>query len=289
MPHGLPSLLTHLLCSQYPFSLQIIKLDKLRTQYKEFKDRRKLLSQHDLFLADDRILPMLTKALGKTFLKVKKQPVPISLERRSSLGKQIARARDSAFLVGSFGDCWAVKLANTAMTEDQVVENLMAGIGEVVKNIPRKWKNVKAINIKCSNSVALPVYSNVGSLPPAPPVEQPVAVATDDADGDDGSNGQQKKRKPRPLIRQQLNKLKEEAKAQKAAAAEEVLAAAAGTKRKKRAASENEEPKVVEEESEREGAGGKVKGKAKSPKAKSPKAPGGSAVKTGKRRRTADA
>ena len=308
----------------------MIKLDKLRTQYKEFKDRRQLLSQFDLFLADDRILPMLTTALGKTFLKAKKQPVPIRLERRSSLAMQIARARDSAFLVGSYGDCWAVKLANTAMTEDQVVENLMAGIAAVVEKIPRKWKNIKAINIKCSSSVALPVYSNIGDLPPAPPAKKvkPAeekgkgkrrngketkgngkAETKEESDGGEksGVGDHKKQRKPRPLIRQQLNKLKEEAKAEKAkaattAAAEESKAekAVVGVKRKKRAASENDEPNKSTagggeaEDSGLEAAGGKkVQRKAKSPKAKakSPKAEetDGSAVKAAKRRRTAAA
>ncbi|CAM9577143.1 unnamed protein product [Scytosiphon promiscuus] len=261
---------------------KVIKLEKLRTQYKDFKDRRQLLSQFDLFLADDRILPMLTKALGKTFLKAKKQPVPIKLERRSSLAKQIARARDSAFLVGSHGDCWAVKLANTAMTEDQVVENIMAGIAAVVEKIPRKWKNVKAINIKSSNSVALPVYSNVGDLPPAPSAKTSAAAKAEvEAGGGKESNGDRKKRKPRPLIRQQLNKLKEEARAKEAAAAMEA-AAGGGAKRKKRAASENQEPSLVGEDTGRKGASGKVKGTAKSPKVA-----GGSAVKAGKRRRMA--
>ena len=241
---------------------------------------------------------MLTKALGKTFLKAKKQPVPIKLERRSSLAKQIARARDSAFLVGSYGDCWAVKLANTAMTEDQVVENLMAGIAAVVDKIPQKWKNVKAINIKCSNSVALPIYSNVGDLPPAPPAKKAGLAAKEESDGGEesggGAGGQQKKRKPRPLIRQQLNKLKEEAKAEKAAAAAAAAAAAetaaapgGGAKRKKRSASENEEPNSAADENggrEVAGAGGKVKAKTKSPKAI-----GGSAAKAGKRRRVAAA
>eukprot|EP00904_Undaria_pinnatifida_P013223 jgi/Undpi1/9030/HiC_scaffold_26.g11490.m1 len=163
---------------------------------------------------------MLTKALGKTFLKVKKQPVPVRLERKSTLASQIARARDSAFLCGSHGDCWAVKLATTVMTEDQVVENLMAGITAVVDKIPRKWKNVKGINIKCSDSVALPVYSFVGNIPPAPPA---VSMEEEEA-GEGGSRGDkrpvtEKRRKPRPLIRQQLNKIKEDTKAEKAAAA----------------------------------------------------------------------
>ncbi|CBJ27277.1 conserved unknown protein [Ectocarpus siliculosus] len=263
---------------------KIIKLDKLRTQYKDFKDRRELLSQFDLFLADDRILPMLTKALGKTFLKVKKQPVPIKLERRASFAKQIARARDSAFLVGSHGDCWAVKLANTSMTEDQVVENLMTGVAAVVEKIPRKWKNVKAINIKCSHSVALPVYSNIGDLPPAPSAKKATVAGKEEAAGEGegkepNSHSQAKKRKPRPLIRQQLNKLKEEAKAEKAASTAEAATASGGAKRrKKRAASENEEPNVGGD-SAREGAGRKVK----KIKAISPKAASGSA---GNRRKT---
>ncbi len=47
-----------------------MSLDRLRREYKEFKDRRELLSQYDLFLCDDRILPMMTKSLGKAFFKV---------------------------------------------------------------------------------------------------------------------------------------------------------------------------------------------------------------------------
>lgn len=265
-----------------------------------------MLSQFDLFLADDRILPMLTKALGKTFLKAKKQPVPIKLDQRHSLAKQVARARDSAFLVGSYGDCWAVKLANTAMTEDQVVENLMAGITAVVEKIPQKWKNIKTINIKSASSVALPVYSNIGDLPrpPRPPADKAGEEAKETEEGQEGAaaaavaggeepgvgkqeqenknkNKKQRQRQPRALIRQQLNKLKQEAKAEKAKAAAEAAdeAGTAGGKRKKRAASENEEPNSSTagegdgEDNTPEAAGGKkVKGKPKSPNLKSPKA-----------------
>ncbi len=47
-----------------------MSLNRLRKDYKEFKDRRELLLQYDLFLCDDRILPMMTKTLGKAFFKV---------------------------------------------------------------------------------------------------------------------------------------------------------------------------------------------------------------------------
>lgn len=150
----------------HSFAAQIIKLEKLRTQYFEFKHRRELVSQYDLFLCDDRILPMLTKTLGKTFLSVKKQPVPIRLKKTQSLRDQVRRARESTFLCGSHGDCWAIKLAHTAMTDEEVTANLMAGITAVVERIPRKWKNIKSVSIKSPDSVALPVYSSLGDLPP---------------------------------------------------------------------------------------------------------------------------
>ena len=40
---------------------KIITLDKLRTDYKRFEQKRELLATYDMFLADDRILPMLCK------------------------------------------------------------------------------------------------------------------------------------------------------------------------------------------------------------------------------------
>ena len=40
---------------------EVISLDKLRTDYARFEQRRELLATYDVFMADDRILPMLCK------------------------------------------------------------------------------------------------------------------------------------------------------------------------------------------------------------------------------------
>ena len=44
----------------------MITLDALRADYARFEQRRDLLASYDLFLADDRILPMLCKVLTLT-------------------------------------------------------------------------------------------------------------------------------------------------------------------------------------------------------------------------------
>jgi len=51
---------------------QVLSVTTLRKEYGLYKDKRKLMSAFDLFLADDRILPLLPPLLGKGFFARKK-------------------------------------------------------------------------------------------------------------------------------------------------------------------------------------------------------------------------
>lgn len=53
--------------------------DKLKRNFKQYKDRRVLLKDYDAFLADLRIYKMLPEVLGKEFYSQKKYPVPIKV------------------------------------------------------------------------------------------------------------------------------------------------------------------------------------------------------------------
>lgn len=44
---------------------KVIGLDKLRKRYSTYKLKRDLCSEYDIFLCDERILPFMTKLLGK--------------------------------------------------------------------------------------------------------------------------------------------------------------------------------------------------------------------------------
>jgi ribosome biogenesis protein UTP30 len=46
---------------------QVVDLSKLRKKYKAFEVKRQLCNSYQVFLADERILPMLPKNLGKSF------------------------------------------------------------------------------------------------------------------------------------------------------------------------------------------------------------------------------
>jgi ribosome biogenesis protein UTP30 len=62
-----------------PTIAKVIGYDKLKRNFKQYKDRRVLIKDYDAFLADLRIYKMLPEVLGKEFYQQKKYPVPIKV------------------------------------------------------------------------------------------------------------------------------------------------------------------------------------------------------------------
>jgi ribosome biogenesis protein UTP30 len=50
-----------------PCIAKVISIKKLKKEFKQYKDKRKLLQDYDLFLSDLRVYKMLPEALGKEF------------------------------------------------------------------------------------------------------------------------------------------------------------------------------------------------------------------------------
>mmetsp|Transcript_17188 Transcript_17188/g.22321 ORF Transcript_17188/g.22321 Transcript_17188/m.22321 type:complete len:549 (+) Transcript_17188:48-1694(+) len=150
----------------YPEYLKCVKLvvglDDLRTKYGRFKQRRQLMNSYDLFLADDRILPMLKAALGGKFIDRKKFPVPLKLSRTHSKSEAlpiaIKKCISSTYMYQPKGTNLTIRAGNTSMKQNELVENFLAIIDGAVKRLPGKWNNILNIAIKTTNSVSLPFY-----------------------------------------------------------------------------------------------------------------------------------
>lgn len=54
------------------FISRVVGLEKLKGKFKPFEARRILLKENGLFLADDRIIPLLPKLLGSKWFEAKK-------------------------------------------------------------------------------------------------------------------------------------------------------------------------------------------------------------------------
>lgn len=173
---------------------KIISLHQLRTQYQRFQARRDLAAMYDSFLADERIIVMLPKVLGRrSFYNTSKRPTPITIATKgSAAGSLEARAKqsvESAYF--SFqGTLTSVRAALIKMTTDDITENVMDVIASVAPRLPAGgWDNVLSIHIKTGNSASLPVYASL-------PENQAKKAEDDDEDaGDEKKDGKTKGKK----------------------------------------------------------------------------------------------
>lgn len=165
---------------------KVIGFSKLKDRYQSFESRRQLLSEHDVFLADNRIIMRLVNTLGKIFYQSSKRPIPVSIEAiEKKDGKRVkkdTKKKDSDDKEAAFAspavvakeiektlNCAPVQLApattasirvgSSKMTPEQLGEN----VGAVVKGLTEKfvskgWKNIRAIHIKGANTMAMPIW-----------------------------------------------------------------------------------------------------------------------------------
>lgn len=146
---------------------KVLKLSKLKSEYNSFEARRKLCNSFDVFFADRRVYPLLPKYLGKQFYKKKRRlPVPLDLRRSDTTWKeQIENACNSSLLSFGSGTCNALRIGrcglNNLMGSEEIIENVFAAIGGIVEIVPKKWNGIRALHLKLSDSLALPIFEAI--------------------------------------------------------------------------------------------------------------------------------
>ena len=166
----------------FPASLRVcvtrvISISKLRTKYKAYESRRQLQREHDVFLVDDRVFPMLPGVLGKAFYKTSaKRPIPISTSgsrgkkappnesgtsssRAEALASVILRALSSAPLNLAPSTSTAIRVARASWAEEKVTDNVLAVVdGMTAKHVPQGWKSMRSLHIKGPKTTGLPLW-----------------------------------------------------------------------------------------------------------------------------------
>lgn len=84
------------------FISRVVGLAKLKGKHKPFEARRALCNDHQLFLCDESIMPMMPKLLGKIFFDAKKQPLPVNMKKKD-LKAELAQAISSGLFHESLG------------------------------------------------------------------------------------------------------------------------------------------------------------------------------------------
>lgn len=167
---------------------KVIGYSKLKSRYHTFESRRQLLAEHDVFLADDRIIMRLVNTLGKIFYKSSKRPIPVRIagiekvdgkrvkkdakqktnsseEKISSfaspliVAKEIERTLTSAPVQLAPATTASIRIGSSKFTPEQLAENVEAVVkGLTEKFITKGWRNIKALHIKGARTTAMPIW-----------------------------------------------------------------------------------------------------------------------------------
>ncbi|KAK4528662.1 hypothetical protein GAYE_SCF62G6607 [Galdieria yellowstonensis] len=138
---------------------KVIGVTKLRKKYSTFALRRELIQSYDLFLADDRVVPMLARALGKECFRKKKVPIPINMEKKD-IGREIQKALQRTYLFYVDGPCSSARIGKMSFTDEAIVENVLSGVSTLSRSSSGGWDNIQSLLLKTVDSVALPIYQS---------------------------------------------------------------------------------------------------------------------------------
>lgn len=133
---------------------QIVPVKVVKTDYKNFEKRREFRKLYDLFLVDDAVLNIMPLALGKTFYKTNKYPLPVKCGKGiviDELKKNIDNALQLTSYLPPMGTLVTVKIG-TLKNLEHAADNLM----DVVSTL--QLDDYRMVLLKSALSPLLPLY-----------------------------------------------------------------------------------------------------------------------------------
>lgn len=143
-------------------NVNVLPLYQLYTEYDTFEMKRHLVEMYDLFLVDAKISSKVLQILGKKFITKRKQPVPIHMERTNLKREFEGCMKKTSMSIHSRGDNFISQIGHDRMQTKFLVENVECFVEEIQEQFPGGPKNIKSINLKSFNSMAIPIYYNLG-------------------------------------------------------------------------------------------------------------------------------
>ncbi|KAI7773970.1 hypothetical protein LA080_009516 [Diaporthe eres] len=161
---------------------RVIDYKHLTAKVKQYEAQRKLLAEHDIFLADDRIINRLPKAINVFYKSTTKRPIPVVFQSKkpkeqgkrvkrdpnevncrpaSEVAAEIQNAIGAALVNLSPSTNTAVKVGYASMQPKALSENIIKVANEMAtKFVPKKKNGIKSMFVKGPETVALPIWQD---------------------------------------------------------------------------------------------------------------------------------
>merc|ERR1711879_188137 len=112
-------------------------------------------------MGDDRLIPILSKALGKEFFKKNKQPIPVRIHKCNNWSKEFNKALAGTYTSSNLGNCISIKVGRCSQTREELLENIVSIVEQMSEIVPGKLSNLQGIFIRAKQTVSLPIYQNL--------------------------------------------------------------------------------------------------------------------------------
>ncbi|KXN73416.1 ribosomal protein L1 [Conidiobolus coronatus NRRL 28638] len=134
---------------------EILGFDDLKTKYKSYELKRQLKNKHEIFLCEEKLIPLLPTYLGKKFFESKKLPIPVKLQGK--LGDKIDKAIKTCSVYSPTGTTVSYKVGNSDSTDSELVDNIETLFKKLPNVIPGGWESIEGVGLKSTKSPNLPI------------------------------------------------------------------------------------------------------------------------------------
>ncbi|XP_053608075.1 ribosomal L1 domain-containing protein CG13096 [Plodia interpunctella] len=141
----------------------ILPMRQLRVEYDQFELKRRLMTQHDFLMVDTRILNHVSHVLGKMFFKKHNMLIPVRINEKADIKKDIDTGLRSVMLRLNEGHTSTIVVGHTGMPQKQLKENVMSLIESLQKKFPGGEANIRSISLKLPLSLSIPLYVTLRS------------------------------------------------------------------------------------------------------------------------------
>jgi hypothetical protein len=165
---------------EVPCLAKVMGYQKLLKNFKQYKDRRQLVHEFDLFFCDSRIYRMLPKATGSFFYRKKKFPCPLPISHdKLALQATLDEAFKCTYLTLGNGPHYSFRAARVSMPPGASLSNVARAIYRVLPHVLGESiepTQVQCISLKTHNSPDLPIFNHLSETEIAAYLQRPEAA-----------------------------------------------------------------------------------------------------------------
>lgn len=138
--------------------LSVIPVKDLKINYTNYESKINLTNMYELFLADSRIIRLIPSFLGSAFQKRNNCLVQVHLDQRD-LKKEFERALSiTTCTLRGRGSSSQLVVGHIYQATEFLAKNIVDCFEEIQKHVPGGLENIRNAQIKCGDSLAIPLY-----------------------------------------------------------------------------------------------------------------------------------